>query len=171
MANNLVFLQEQETDGLVSNFDLTNIFGKGYDEYRIFLKMIDASTNGGYIGIRVYDNSGTLVTGSEYQYGAQQFKDYASFDNTWQSTSADQMAPVLVGMNDDSRGGASLIRIFNADVAQYTFFTNESVSFMDSGMVGTRTSGCHMTAEIISGIRFASQSNTHKYKASIFGDE
>ena len=169
MANNLVFLQEQETDGLASSLNLTNIFGKGYDEYRIFLKMIDANTNGGYMGIRVYDNSGTLVTGSEYQYGAQHMKDYGSFDNTWYSTSATQMAPVHLGMNDDNRGGGGLLRIFNADVAQYTFFTCESATFMDSGMEASRLSGCHMTAEIISGIQLLPQSLTVHYRASVFG--
>ena len=35
MATNLQFIQQLSSDGLVTNFDLQNIFGKGYKQYNI----------------------------------------------------------------------------------------------------------------------------------------
>ena len=49
-----------KTDGRVSSFNLQNIFSKGYNEYRIYLKIIDGG-GGGYMSMQVYDNSNTLV--------------------------------------------------------------------------------------------------------------
>ena len=37
MATNLQFIQQLSTDGKVTNFDLQNIFDKGYEQYNIFL--------------------------------------------------------------------------------------------------------------------------------------
>jgi len=78
MANDLQFLDSFKTDGLVSNFDLLNIFGKGYDEYIIYLNLTNAGANGGYMGLQVYDNSGTLVTGNEYQHAGVEMKSFGS---------------------------------------------------------------------------------------------
>ena len=63
MATNLQFLEQQSTDGKVTNFDLQNIFNKGYQEYNIYLKINDTSGDG-YIGLKFYDSSNTLITGS-----------------------------------------------------------------------------------------------------------
>tara|TARA_R100000655_G_C2988918_1_gene192794 strand:- start:598 stop:1107 length:510 start_codon:yes stop_codon:yes gene_type:complete len=168
--NNLQFLSQFETDGNVNNLDMLNIFGKGYTNYYMFIDLINASANGGYMGLRFYDNSGTLIDGNEYQYGGEQLSAYGSYDNTWRSTGTSQIAPILVGSNDDSRGGGALIKIFNADVAQFTFVTVQSASFMDSGLDGSRLSGCHETAEIVSGVRIVNHT-TKTFKVTIYGVE
>ena len=166
--NNLQFLSEFETDGNVATLDMLNIFGKGYTNYYIFLDMIDAGGNGGYMGLRFYDNSGTLIDGNEYQYGGEQLKAYGTYDNTFFGSNDTQIAPIIAGMNDDDRGGGALIKIFNADVAQFTFVTCQSATYMDSGLDGTRLSACHKTAEIVSGVRIVNHTSK-TLKAKIYG--
>jgi hypothetical protein len=168
MANDLQFLDSFKTDGLVSNFDLLNIFGKGYDEYRIYLNLTNAGSNGGYMGLRVYDNSGTLVDGNEYQHAGVEMKSFGSYDNTYFGSNANQINPMIVGMNDDDIGGGAIIRIFNPDVAQFTFVTGESTTQLDSGLNATIVKGCHKVAEIVSGIRLI-QHTSKSLRATIYG--
>ncbi len=170
MATNLQFLQKITSAGLVSSFDMNNIFDKGYDQYNIYLNLIDSSTNGGYMGLRFFDSSDTIISGNEYDWAGQQLKSYGSFDNTWRATSNSQIAPIFVSTNDDNRGGGTLIRVFNADdTSSYTFITAQSSTFMDSGLDGTKTIGVHKGAEKITGVRLVSQSNTHSLSASVYG--
>ncbi len=162
------FLEHFATDGRVSTFDLQNIFGKGYNEYRIYLKIIDGG-GGGYMGLRVYDNSNTLVSGNEYQYASKEFKSSGSYDSTWFSSNADQIAPIVTGVNASKQGGGAVIRIFNADIAKFTFFTFEGVS-QDSNFHAAVGKACHKTAEIISGIRLVN-SGSKELTATIYGVE
>ena len=162
------FLQHFATDGKVANFDLQNIFGKGYNEYRIYLKIIDGG-GGGYMGLRVYDNSDTLVSGNEYQYASVEQKSNTGFDKTWFGSNADQIAPIVTGVNASKQGGGAVIRVFNADIAKFTFFTFEGVS-QDSNMQVTIGKACHKTSEIISGIRLVN-SGSKELTATIYGVE
>ena len=66
MATNLQFLQKITSDGFVTNFDMNNIFDKGYDQYNFYLNLADSSTNGGYAGLRFFDSTDTIINGNEY---------------------------------------------------------------------------------------------------------
>ena len=56
MATNLQFLQKITSAGIVAQFDMNNIFDKGYDQYDIYVNLADGSTNGGYMGLRFFDS-------------------------------------------------------------------------------------------------------------------
>ncbi len=114
------FLEHFKTDGRVSSFNLQNIFSKGYNEYRIYLKIIDGG-GGGYMSMQVYDNSNTLVDGTEYQSASKEFKSSGSYDSTWYGSNASNINPIVTGVNAAEKGGGALIRIFNADIAKFTF--------------------------------------------------
>jgi len=169
MSTNLQFLQKITSAGEVSNFDMNNIFDKGYDQYNIYLNLVDSSTNGGYMGLRFFDSSNAIIDGNEYDWAAVQLKSYGTFDKTWYQQNNNQLPPILVGTNDDHRGGGALIRIFNPDVAQYTFVTNQSTTFMDSGMDGTKTAGVHKVAEQITGVRLVIHTVSMSLNATIYG--
>tara|TARA_R100000742_G_C4266002_1_gene84081 strand:- start:531 stop:1043 length:513 start_codon:yes stop_codon:yes gene_type:complete len=168
MATNLIFLQEFETDGQVSNFDLQNMFDKGFNIYEIYLRILSSSADG-YIGVQFYDSSNTLIDGNEYDLGALDFKSNTSFDRSWTYVNTNQIAPIITGGNS-SYGGGALTRIYNADdSASYTFVTNQSSQSNPSNFRGTRTIGVHRVAEKISGVRFKLQSQTNQMVASVFG--
>ena len=86
MATNLQFIQQLSSDGLVTNFDLQNIFGKGYKQYNIFLKVNDTSGDG-YIGLKFIDASDAVITGSEYDLAGVEFKSNTSFYKSWRTAS------------------------------------------------------------------------------------
>jgi len=162
------FLQHFETDGRVASFNLQNIFGKGYNEYRIYLKVIDGG-GGGYMSMQVYDNSNTLVDGVEYQSTSIEQKSGGSFDRTWFGSNASNINPIVTGVNASKQGGGAIIRIFNADIAKFTFFTFEGVS-QDSNLLGSIGKGCHKTSEIISGLKLT-QHGEKEVTATIYGVE
>ncbi len=162
------FLQHFATDGRVAAFNLQNIFGKGYNEYRIYLKVIDGG-GGGYMSMQVYDNSNTLVDGTEYQSTSIEQKSNTTFDKTWFGSNASNINPIVTGVNASKQGGGALIRIFNADIAKFTFFTFEGVS-QDSNMQVAIGKGCHKTSEIISGLKLT-QHGEKELTATIYGVE
>ena len=130
----------------------------------------DGSTNGGYMGLRFFDSSNTIITASEYDWAGQEMKSYASFDNTWYAQNNDQIAPILVGTNDDHRGGGALIRVFNADdTSSYTFITAKSSTYMDSGGEGSQSIGVHKVTEKITGVRLDPQSVDMSLSATVYG--
>ena len=49
MSTNLQFIEEINSAGEVTAFDMNNIFDKGYDQYNIYVNLEDSSTNGGYM--------------------------------------------------------------------------------------------------------------------------
>ena len=168
MATNLQFLEQQSTDGKVTNFDLQNIFNKGYQEYNIYLKINDTSGDG-YIGLKFYDSSNTLITGSEYDLSGLELKSETSYDSSWRTENTTQIAPIMTGGNP-STGGGALVRIFNADdSSSFTFVTAQSSMTNSSNLRGTKTIGVHHTAEQITGVRFAGVSHTYDTTATIYG--
>ena len=168
MATNLQFIQQLSSDGLVTNFDLQNIFGKGYKQYNIFLKVNDTSGDG-YIGLKFIDASDAVITGSEYDLAGVEFKSNTSFDKSWRTASTSQIAPIMTGGNP-STGGGALVRIFNADdSSSFTFVTAQSSMTNSSKLRGTKTIGVHKNAEQITGVRFAGVSHTYDTTATIYG--
>ena len=170
MATNLQFLQKITSDGFVTNFDMNNIFDKGYDQYNFYLNLADSSTNGGYAGLRFFDSTDTIINGNEYDWGGQQLKSFTSFDITWYAQNNSQIAPIFVGTNDDNRGGGVFFRVFRPDdTSSYTFVTGQSSTYYDSGLTGSKLIAVHKGAEKITGVRIAMQSNTASLSASIYG--
>jgi len=170
MATNYQFLQKIRTDGQVSNFDLQNIFNKGYQEYNIFLEVHNGASDGGYMGLQFYDSSNTLINGNEYDWAGMELKSETGYDLTWYAENNGQIAPIMTGTNDDSRGGGALIRIISADdIDSYTFITAQSSSLVNAGLRGTKTIGTHIQNEKVSGVRFVNNSMAVELTARIYG--
>jgi hypothetical protein len=133
---------------------------------------LNGGGNGGYVGLRFYDSSNSLISGSEYRYGGRQLKGYGSFDNTWLSGASkqSQIAPIAVGINDDNNNGGWKVMVFSADDSSaHTFVLASSATVYDSGLDGNKTMGVHQSAEAITGIRFVNQSITRHTIANIYG--
>ena len=170
MATNLQFLQSFETDGNVSSLDMDNIFGKGYEQYNMFINLINAGGNGGYMSMRFIDNSGNVITGTEYQQTAVHMKSYGSYDNSWAGSNSTMIAPIFNGSNDDARGGGAILRIYNPDIAQFTFVHSSHAAYMDSGLDGGSTVGCHKEQEIVRGVQITNHTSK-TLKVKIYGVE
>ena len=169
MATNFQFLDKISSGGRVTNFDLQNIFDKGYEQYNIFLDVNDASGDGD-IGLKFFDASDAVITGSEYSHAGREFKSNAAFDSTWNTENASQIAPIMTG-GATGTGGGALVRIFNADNSSgFTFVTcQSSMTEGTPNLRGTKTIGVHETAEQITGVRFAGVSHTYDTTATIYG--
>jgi len=169
VSTQLVFLGQFSSVGQVANFDVQNIFGKGYKEYNIFLDLNDSEGNTAYIGMQFYDSSNTLINGNEYAHSANELKSYASFDNTYLSTNTTQTVVSLSG-NDDARGGGALIKIYNADDSSlFTHISAFSSVCNDSGANGFWAMGFHKTAETVSGMRFINHTFDNDLTITIYG--
>jgi hypothetical protein len=171
MAYDLDFIYTAESGEQVANFDMTNVFAKGYDQYFITTLFENSSANGGYFTLKFFDSSGAIIdSGNEYAYSGSNIKSYGGFDNTWYSASANLIAPFATGTNDDYRGGGAEFCVYNPDdAASYTFVTGISTSYMDSGLDGAKFGGVHKSEEVITGIRILSYGKTTSMKASVYG--
>ena len=168
MTTNLQFLQQFKTDGKVTNFDITNIFDKGFNQYTITLNINEASGDG-YIGLHFFDAGGNVITGSEYDLAGLELKSETSFDGSWRGVNQTQIAPIITG-GKASVGGGAIIQIFNADdTSAFTFVTAQSAMTNASNLRGTKTIGVHKVAEKVSGVRFRVQSQTYDMTATIYG--
>jgi len=168
MAGSLEFIKQISTSGKVTNFDFTDIFDKGFNQYTITLKINEASGDG-YIGLHFFDDSGTVITDSEYDLAGLELKSETSFDSSWRGVNQFQIAPIITGGKALTGGGAT-IQIFNADdSSSFTFVTAQSAMNRDSGLRGTKTIGVHKVAEKVSGVRFRVQSQTYDMTATVYG--
>tara|TARA_B100001059_G_C17768447_1_gene546979 strand:- start:948 stop:1460 length:513 start_codon:yes stop_codon:yes gene_type:complete len=168
MATNLQFIKQISTSGKVTNFDFTDIFDRGFNQYTITLNINDASGDG-YIGLHFFDDSGTVITDAEYSLAGMELKAETSFDLTWRGDNQTQIAPIMSG-GKASIGGGAIIHIFNADdSSNFTYVIVQSSMYNASSLRGTKTIGVHKVAEKVSGVRFRGQSHTYDSTATIYG--
>jgi len=169
-VSRLIYLGQFSSVGKVTAFAVQNIFGKDYKEYNIFLDLNDSAGNTAYIGMQFYDSSNTLINGFEYAHSGNELKSYASFDNTWATTNANQIGTISLSGNDDARGGGALIKVFNADDSSlFTHINSFSSCVNDSGANGFWAMGMHKVAETVTGFRFYNNTFDNDLTVTVYG--
>ena len=97
MATKLEFINKTDiTDGVVT-VNVDNVFSSQYEVYQIIFEGIfhNLDVSNGIEGIRFIDNSGSVISGSEYEYAVLNLIASTSFSET-KSTSANEIQLVMI---------------------------------------------------------------------------
>jgi len=153
-VGNLELINSFEVTSTVTSFDCDNIFSANYDVYMVAIDGIQEVSALQWIRIRFLDNTGTVITASEYDYAQLTMYSNATFVDTTRGVSQDNLTYSGIGNTDDS-GTNSILYVYNPyDSSSYTF-TQAQSSFTTSAILnGTKGIGVHKSAETIRGIRF-----------------
>ena len=139
----------------VTAFSIDNCFNTGtYLKHRIVIKGVYQSSDvQNFInGIRLIDNSGSVITGNEYNIATHTTATYQNFSDE-KSTGIDYWD--LANYADQLSEGqtSSVVEIFNANVAEFTMMTCQSMGGNSDGNLGGHGTGVHRVAEIIRGFQ------------------
>ena len=170
MSSNLVFLQNQKTDGTVNNISLS-CFGKGYTTYQIVLKQNTGAADGNYAFARFLDSGGSAISDNEYWDAASMLKAAGSFDESWKRESGNMFAPIFDDGDDDGLGGGFVMVVHNPDDSgSYTYAHWQSVIYnVGEGVRGVKGIAYHASAEVISGIQIAAYSTNREFDVTVYG--
>ena len=168
MSNSIRFLKEFNSLTTGTD-DYTNIFGKGFNIYKILVTPTDNTTSGAFFSMRYLDSGGSVIDQSEYAYGGMELKDFASFDQSHRETAGNKLKIGPSG-STHSLGGGTVVYIFDPDdSSKYTHMICHSVANSDSGLRGFKGHGIHRSAETITGIRLFQGSGTNAKNVRIYG--
>jgi len=156
MATKLEFINRTEvTDGVVT-VNVDNVFSSEYQSYQIIFDGIFHNLNisNGIEGIRFIDNSGSVISGSEYEYAVHNILANSSFTET-RSTSATEIQLVMIAdqLSDGQANGVLTVYKPN-DSSSFTFTNFQGMGKNSSQPRGQRAVGVHKNAETIRGFQF-----------------
>ena len=169
MATNLQFIQKFEVTGTVQTLDCDNVFTDKYDLYYLKVALKESSAgNDQWIRIRLIDNTGTVITASEYDYAQLNLISNSSFVES-RATGQAQILYGGVGYTDDTGNGAGLY-VFNPnDSSSYTFLKGQGGSTVGGTLYGTKGISVHKSAETIRGINFHTTAFWGSGTVSVYG--
>tara|TARA_Y100000004_G_C8810194_1_gene367322 strand:+ start:243 stop:764 length:522 start_codon:yes stop_codon:yes gene_type:complete len=154
MAGSLQFIQEFEVTGTVQTLDCDNIFSDRYDVYYLTVALKESSAgNDQWIRIRLIDNTGTVITASEYDYAQLTLIANTTFSEL-KGTGQAQILYGGIGYSDDTGNGGGLYVINPNDSSSYTFLQAQSGSTVGGTLYGGKAISVHKSAETIRGINF-----------------
>ena len=171
MATNLQFIKEFEiTGGLVQTLDCDNIFSDSYDVYFFTVSLKESSPgNDQWIRMRLIDNSGSVISDSEYDYAQLTMPSNSSFYDTARGAGQDNLTYAGIGYADDT-GNSSSMYVYNPyDSSSYTFLTAQASTTVTNIGYGTKGIGVHKSAETIRGLRFYTTTYWGSGKVSVYG--
>lgn len=170
MATNLQFIQKFEVTGTVQTLDCDNVFTDKYDVYFFKVALKESSSgNDQWIRIRLIDNSGSVISDSEYDYAQLVMPSNTSFYDTNRATGQDVILYSGIGYTDDTGNGGSLYVYNPNDSSSYTFFQAQAGSTVGNVLYGTKGIAVHKSAETIRGIRFLSTAYWGSGTVSVYG--
>jgi len=170
MATNLEFIKSVEVTSSVSSIDVDNVFTDDYDVY--FVTVVGFSTTGTTqtrLNLRYIDSSGTVESGSTYEYATLRlnsgsaFTEAKSTNNTFQQYSQIDQEPEGAGLS---------FYVFNPyDSSSYTFQTYQQSSAVSGGSIGIKGIGVEHTEQSHRGFQILEISTRpfDKGKISVFG--
>jgi len=173
MATELQLINNFEVTSSTSSFDVDNIFSDKYDVYCLSLTNFETvGTTQTALYMRFIDSTGTVVTGSTYDYALYRLdvlRTYAESKETnttfWNFYQIDQRPT----------GGSDILYIYNPySSSSYTFSQWQGISVWQSGaleVVGTKGIGVEKTAQSIRGINLF-ETNTRPFdkgRVSVYG--
>ena len=110
MSTNLQFIKQFEiTGGLVQTLDCDNIFSDSYDVYFFTVSLKESSPgNDQWIRMRLIDNSGSVISDSEYDYAQLTMPSNSSFYDTARGAGQDNLTYAGIGYADDTGNSSSM---------------------------------------------------------------
>ena len=155
MATQLEFINKTDiTDGVVT-VNVDNVFSSQYEIYQIIFDGVfhNLDVSNGIEGIRFIDNSGSVISGSEYEYAVHNLIANSSYSET-RSTSATEIQLVLIAdqLSDGQANG--VLTVYNPnDSSSYTFTNFQGMGKNSSQPRGQKAIGVHKNAETIRGFQ------------------
>lgn len=155
MATNLEFITNFQESGQVTQIiDCDNVFSDKYDVYCIKLYALESSAgNNQWVRIRYIDNTGSVITASEYDYAQLTMPSNSAFYEN-RGTSQNNILYSGIGFTD-STGDNGIVYIYNPyNSSSYTFSQGQSSFMVGTVNYGAKGISVHKSAQTIRGIRF-----------------
>tara|TARA_R100001163_G_C5042874_1_gene180690 strand:+ start:383 stop:895 length:513 start_codon:yes stop_codon:yes gene_type:complete len=156
MATSLQFIKSASgTD--VASLSITG-FTSQYNVYAIHIpKLIQNGNND--IRARFVDNSGSVISDSEYDFASMVMNSHSSFSEG-QDTSATSIDSLGVNDQNETYGIGNTTYIFNpADSSSYTFLLSQNAGMRDIGKLRSyKLIGVHKVEETITGFNIFGES-------------
>jgi hypothetical protein len=170
MATNLEFINSFEVSGTVQLLDCDNIFSDKYDVYYLTVALKESSAgNEQWIRIRLIDNSGSVISDSEYDYAQLTMPGNSAYYDTGRATGQAQILYSGIGYTDDTGNGGGLYVYNPNDSSSYTFLQAQAGSTVGNVLYGTKGISVHKSTETIRGIRFLTTAYWGSGKVSVYG--
>ena len=148
MAGSLELINKTDFSS-VSTVNVDNVFSDKYDVYYLTVALKESSAgNDQWIRMRLIDNSGSVITASEYAYAQLNLISNTSFN---ESRSGGTTAILYggIGYSDDTGNGGSLYVYNPNDSSSYTFLQAQAGSTVGNNLFGTKGISVHKSAERI----------------------
>jgi|TARA_R100000482_G_scaffold48666_1_gene17116 hypothetical protein len=172
MATQLEFIKSASASD-VSSMNVTDCFTDKYDVYAITMDKLEGLQSGNRnIHLRFIDSSSSIISGSEYDWAAQNIRSYASF-TTASSENDTEIQRIQIYSSLDKEFG-TVLYIFNPnDSSSFTFAQWLSAGLVESSTAGYNIKGIgvHKQAEQITGVNFISNADNFNLKVSVYGVE
>ena len=170
--SSLRFLGQTNTFEQVSSVEISDIFGKGYKAYQVFIDCIDASGDS-YFHVRFIDSSGSIVTASDNNTAGVNMMSWTGYDNTWKSNNTNSVMWGM-GAGNSEEGGAMVLWVFNPDQSDnYTqVFSMQGISASNyGGARGLFGGGVLKQNASMGGLYLVQQGGDCYWKVSVYGLE
>ena len=172
MATNLQFIHEENIFESTSSTSVDNVFTASYDVYMITCNNFSTvGTSGTFLGVRFIDNSGSVVTGSEYDWADLEMTSQTSFSED-NDTGATFMR-LQGGFDQKPESTGAVIYVYNpSDSGSYTFITTQSSGSTGGYGRGGKGIGVHKTAETVRGFAIIETIGSRPYDSGeirVFG--
>jgi len=155
MATNLEFIKSVEVTSSTSSVDIDNVFTDKYNSYYISITDFQTvSTTQTAIYLRYIDSTGTVITGSTYDFTFLQMDSLRAFAV---NNSQLENKIKLNQIDDAPTGSGSIVYIYNPyDSSSYTFLNFQSAASWTGGSRELRSNkglGVEHTAQSIRGFQ------------------
>ena len=150
MATNLQFIHKETISSSTSSVSIDNVFSSHYDVYKITISGVSTvGTSGTFLGIRFIDNSGSLITGNEYDWADMEMRTDGFTDDNSEGVSFMRMNG-LADQSPESLG--ENINIYNPyNSSSYTFINGQSSGSASALLRAGKNIGVHKVEETIRG--------------------
>ena len=151
MATNLQFIHEENIYDSTSSTSVDNVFTASYDVYMITCNNFSTvGTDGTFLGVRFIDNSGSVVTGAEYDWADLELRSDAGFSDDNDEGATFMRLQGAFDQKPESTG--AVIYVYHpSDSGSYTFITTQSSGSTGGNGRGGKGIGVHKTAETVRG--------------------
>ena len=156
MATNLQFINKTEVTSGVTTVNVDNVFTDQYDVYMVQITGLHQNSNvaNDVEGIRLIDNSGSVVTGSEYAYALLILYSGTTFSEQKSTSDTRLRLGLLTDQLSDGQTGGTFYVYNPNDSSSYTFINSQTFGFNSSdNNAGGKMIGVHKTAETIRGFQ------------------
>ena len=150
----LNFISSVEISSSQSTTNVDNIFSSTYDNYKIILRaMSTVGTSDTQLNARLIDNSGSVISDSEYDYSVFQLNSSYGFTDN-KNTNWNLINRIsFLDQSPDSQG--TVLYVYSPYVSsKYTFMNWQTTHHRGGDAEGLKGIAIHKSTEIIRGIQF-----------------